>query len=105
MLLKEEARKLLQQAIENEIGEYLERYAHERDEHCRRLVVRNGHLSVRDIVTGIGLIPISQPRIDDRRLRKSKGTGIFDLSFIHHKENVIFLGPPGIGKTQPAVTT
>lgn len=81
-LLKEGARKLLQQAIENEIGEYLERYAHERDEHGRRLVARNGHLPMRDIVTGIGLIPIRQPRIDERRLRKSKGTEPFTSTIL-----------------------
>ena len=81
-LLKEGARKLLQQAIENEIGEYLERYAHERDESGRKLVVRNGHLPLREIVTGLGLIPIKQPRIDDRRLRRSKGLEPFTSNIL-----------------------
>ncbi|MGB4295812.1 MAG: IS256 family transposase, partial [Smithellaceae bacterium] len=81
-LLREGARKLLQQAIDNEIEEYLERYAHERDEQGRRLVVRNGHLPSRDIVTGLGLIPIRQPRVDDRRLRKSKGLEPFTSNIL-----------------------
>jgi putative transposase len=81
-LLKEGARKLLQQAIENEIGEYLERYTHERDEDGRKLVVRNGHLPLREIVTGLGLIPIKQPRIDDRRLRRSKGLEPFTSNIL-----------------------
>jgi transposase-like protein len=81
-LLREGARKLLQQAIENEVEEYLVRYAQERDEQGRRLVVKNGHLPVRDIVTGLGLIPIRQPRIDDRRLRKSKGLEPFSSSIL-----------------------
>ena len=81
-LLREGARKLLQQAIENEVEEYLVRYAQERDEQGRRLVVKNGHLPERDIVTGLGLIPIRQPRIDDRRLRKSKGLEPFSSSIL-----------------------
>ena len=30
--------------------------------------------------------------------------GLFDLSFIREKGNVIFLGPPGVGKTHLAVS-
>lgn len=81
-LLREGARKLLQQAIENEIGEYLERYAHERDEDGRKLVVKNGHSPLRDIVTGLGQIPIRQPRIDDRKLRKDKGLEPFTSNIL-----------------------
>lgn len=68
--------------VENELGEYLARYAHERDKDGRRLVVENGHLPVRDSVTGLGLIPIRQPRIDDRRLRKSKGLEPFTSNIL-----------------------
>ena len=32
------------------------------------MVVRNGHLPERELVTGIGPIPIRQPRVDDRQL-------------------------------------
>jgi DNA replication protein DnaC len=39
-----------------------------------------------------------QPRLD-----KQQVMGLFDLSFIERKENVIFLGPPGVGKTHLAV--
>ncbi len=35
-----------------------------------------------------------QPGLD-----KQKIMGLFDLSFIREKGNVIFLGPPGVGKT------
>lgn len=35
----------------------------------------------------------------DRRLVM----GLFDLAFIERKENIIFLGPPGVGKTHLAV--
>jgi DNA replication protein DnaC len=30
-------------------------------------------------------------------------TSLFDLTFIRQKGNVIFLGPPGVGKTHLAV--
>lgn len=40
-----------------------------------------------------------QPSLD-----KQKIMGLFDLSFIQDKGNVIFLGPPGVGKTHLAVS-
>ncbi len=40
-----------------------------------------------------------QPGLD-----KQKIMGLFDLSFIRQKGNVIFLGPPGVGKTHLAVS-
>jgi DNA replication protein DnaC len=42
---------------------------------------------------------IFQPSLD-----KQKIMGLFDLSFIRQKGNVIFLGPPGVGKTHLAVS-
>jgi len=42
--LKEGARKLLQQAIEMEVAEYIEKNQHRTDESGKRTVVRNGHL-------------------------------------------------------------
>jgi DNA replication protein DnaC len=40
-----------------------------------------------------------QPGLD-----KQKIMGLFDLEFIRQKGNVIFLGPPGVGKTHLAVS-
>ncbi|WP_242637588.1 IS21-like element helper ATPase IstB [Desulfobacter hydrogenophilus] len=40
-----------------------------------------------------------QPGLD-----KQKIMGLFDLSFIREKGNVIFLGPPGVGKTHLAIS-
>ena len=39
-----------------------------------------------------------QPKLD-----RQKVMSLFDLTFIRHKGNVIFLGPPGVGKTHLAV--
>src|SRR4029077_3028417 len=62
-LLQEGARKLLQAAIENEIIEYIQFHQDRRDEDGQRLVVRNGHLPEREIVSGIGPIKVRQPRV------------------------------------------
>ncbi len=58
---------MLQAAIENEVTEYIERFKHEKDSRNRRLVVRNGSLPAREIVTGIGPLRLKQPRIHDKR--------------------------------------
>ena len=66
-ILRQGARKLLQQAIEVEIAEYIQEHSNHRDEEGKRLVTRNGHLPERNIQTGIGPIQIEQPRVRDRR--------------------------------------
>src|SRR6202795_2140919 len=65
-LLQEGARKLLQAAIENEVIEYIQFHKDRRDENGQRLVVRNGHLPERELVSGVGPIPIRQPRVRHR---------------------------------------
>jgi DNA replication protein DnaC len=40
-----------------------------------------------------------QPHLDRQRIM-----GLFDLTFIRNRGNVIFLGPPGVGKTHLAVS-
>ncbi|MED3724535.1 ATP-binding protein [Geobacillus stearothermophilus] len=41
----------------------------------------------------------AQPSVDERRIRE-----LLTLSFIDRKENILFLGPPGIGKTHLAIS-
>ena len=65
-LLQEGARKLLQAAIENEVMDYIQFHKDRRDENGQRLVVRNGHLPEREIVSGIGAIKVRQPRVRHR---------------------------------------
>ena len=59
-LLQEGARKLLQAAIENEVIDYIQFHKDRRDENGQRLVVRNGHLPEREIVSGVGPIRVRQ---------------------------------------------
>ncbi|MEA3253516.1 MAG: IS256 family transposase [Chloroflexota bacterium] len=66
-ILREGAQQMLAQAIENEVAEYLGRHADQRDDTGKRLVVRNGYLPARDIQTGVGLVGVRQPRVNDKR--------------------------------------
>ena len=67
-LARRGARQLLAQAMEAEVAEHVERHRDLIDAEGRRLVVRNGHLPERELVTGIGPLKIRQPRVDDRAL-------------------------------------
>jgi putative transposase len=68
-ILRQGARRLLQEAIEREVQEYIDRNAQQRDP-CtgRRLVVRNGHHPARAIQTPLGPIQVEQPRVNDKRI-------------------------------------
>ena len=66
-LLRQGARKMLQSALETEVSEYIARCQNELDEQGHRQVVRNGFHKPRKLTTGIGKVPIRQPRVQDRR--------------------------------------
>jgi putative transposase len=66
-LIRKGAQEMIAQALQEEVGEYLERHAQERDDAGHRLVVRNGYKEPRQIVTGVGAVAVRQPRVDDRR--------------------------------------
>ena len=57
-ILRQGARRLLADAVEAEVAEWIDRHAHLRDEQGRRQVVRNGHLPERSITTGLGPIEV-----------------------------------------------
>lgn len=65
-LLQAGAKRLIEQAIEAEFAELLTRYADWRDAHGRAAVVRNGYLPEREIVTGIGAVPVKVPKVRSR---------------------------------------
>ena len=64
-IVQEGAQKMLQDAIEAEVADFLERHTDRRDEQGRRLVVRNGHSPTRQITTGAGQLKVQQPRARD----------------------------------------
>jgi len=65
-LLRTGAKQLIQQAVEAELTEFLEQYAGWRDEQGRRAVVRNGYLPAREILTGVGPVPVKVPKVRSR---------------------------------------
>lgn len=66
--LREGARKMLLQAIETEVADYVEAHQKQVDEEGRRLVVRNGYGRERSLVTGVGTLRVKAPRVEDRRV-------------------------------------
>jgi transposase-like protein len=61
------AQKLLAQAIEAEVADWIDRHQAYQDAHGHRQVVRHGHLPARTITTGVGPVEGKQPRVHDRR--------------------------------------
>jgi transposase-like protein len=72
-LVREGARRMLQEALENEVTEYLARMGSVRTQAGRQAIVRNGFLPARELVTGVGPVRIRQGRVRDQR-RKLKFT-------------------------------
>lgn len=73
-VIREGARKMLQAAIEQEVTDYINSLSDKTDEKGRRMVIRNGYLPERSILTGIGPIKIKQPRVRDKREQKEHFT-------------------------------
>lgn len=66
-VLKEGARRLLSQAIENEVKEYIEQFKGLKTQENKSVVTRNGYLPERCIQTGLGEVLVKQPRVRDTR--------------------------------------
>ena len=66
-ILRQGAQRLLSQAVEAEVEQWIADHAHLTDEQGHRQVVRNGRSPTRSITTGVGPIEVAQPRVYDRR--------------------------------------
>jgi putative transposase len=66
-LAREGARRMLIEALEAEVGEYIARHREERDEEGRARVVRNGRARPRKLTMGAGTVTVRAPRVHDRR--------------------------------------
>jgi putative transposase len=66
-ILRSGAQKMLKAAIEKEVSDYVNERTDIVDENGRQLVVRNGSLPKREILTGIGPVTVRQPRVRDKR--------------------------------------
>jgi putative transposase len=66
-ILQAKAGELLAQAVEAEADQWLADHAQVVDDQGHRQVVRNGHLPTRRVLTGIGPVEVTQPRLRDKR--------------------------------------
>lgn len=64
-LVRQGAQQMLQAAIETEVQEFLVEHSDRRDDEGRRLVVRNGYIPSRELLTGAGRLEVRQPRVRD----------------------------------------
>lgn len=62
------ARKMIAQALEAEVEDYLQAAKGERDGHGHALVVRNGYATEREVLLGAGSVEVRAPRVNDRRV-------------------------------------
>jgi putative transposase len=67
-IIHEGARKMLQTAIDEEVDAFIAAHQDRRDENGRRLVVRNGSLPSRTILSGAGPLEVKQGRVRDNSL-------------------------------------
>ncbi len=70
-LIRQSARKIIQQAIEVEVQVLTSSYANVTTTGGQRVVVRNGYHPERDILTAAGPVPVKMPKVRDR-----SGSGI-----------------------------
>ena len=64
---------MLAEALQAEVDAYIARFVAERDEHGRRLVVRNGTHRPREVLTSAGAVEVVVPRVNDRRVDPDTG--------------------------------
>ncbi|MDY6816973.1 MAG: IS256 family transposase [Pseudomonadota bacterium] len=60
------ARELLRSAVQAEVSTFITEHAHLLDEEGRQRLVRHGFLPEREVMTGIGTVPVAVPRVRDR---------------------------------------
>jgi transposase-like protein len=72
-IVRDGARQMLAAALQAEVAAYVEQFADHRDEHGRRLVVRNGYHGEREVLTAAGAVRVTAPRINDRRVDADTG--------------------------------
>jgi transposase-like protein len=72
-IVREGARRMLAAALEAEVNAYIAELADQRDEHGRRLVVRNGYHQPRKVTTAAGTVEVKAPRVNDKRVDEATG--------------------------------
>ena len=73
-VIRDGARKLIEQAIHAELATLMAAFCNEKLEDGRARLVRHGHLPEREVMTGIGPVPVKVPRVRDRASGEDKIT-------------------------------
>ena len=60
------AKELLRTAVQVEVAGFMSAHAHLLDEEGRQRLVRHGFLPEREVMTGVGTVPVQVPRVRDR---------------------------------------
>lgn len=71
-VLRAGARHLIEQAVEAELIALLSAHVDDKTEDGRTRLVRHGHLPEREVMTGIGPVPVKVPRVRDRGCSEEK---------------------------------
>lgn len=73
-VIRDGARKLIEQAIHAELAALMAVFSEEKLENGTSRLVRHGYLPEREVMTGIGPVPVKVPRVRDRKPGEDKIT-------------------------------
>ncbi len=73
-IIRDGARKLIEQAIHAELAALMAAFSAEKLENGTSRLVRHGYLPEREVMTGIGPVPVKVPRVRDRKPGEDKIT-------------------------------
>src|SRR3990172_13368036 len=65
-IIRRGAREVIQQAIEAELAQLLEQYENVKTLTGQRIIVRNGYLPERAVLTAVGPVAVKVPKVRDR---------------------------------------
>ena len=104
-LIRSGARKLIEQALEAELVALLAQFSNETTPEGRARIVRHGHLPEREVMTGVGPVPVKVPRVRDRgdQAEKVRFTSPILPPYLRKAKSVEDLLPGCISKTFPRV--
>ena len=69
-IARQGARRMLAEALEAEVQDYIEAATDQRDENGHALVVRNGRARERQVLLGSGAVEVRTPRVNDKRVQE-----------------------------------
>ena len=94
-LIRSGARQLIEQALEAELAALLAQFSNETTPAGHAHIVRHGHLPEREVMTGIGPVPVKVPRVRDRgqQAEKVRFTSSILPPYLHKAKSVEELLP------------